>query len=61
MVKAVGGLRVWKEREDDGRWDLNDCEEECFLYQSFVCVWDAAGSTERIRTARLSTEHSLFL
>ena len=37
-VEGVERLRVWKERGDDGRWDLNDGEEEIFLYESFVYI-----------------------
>jgi len=60
ICRRVEGV-VWKARDGDERTDLNDGEKECFLYESFVYIGDAAGSTERIRTARLSTEHSLFL
>ena len=37
-MKCVGRLRVWGERESDGRRDLNDGEEEIFLYASFVYI-----------------------
>ena len=59
ICRKVEGV-VWKARDGDGRTELNDGEEVYFLEESFVYIEDAAGSTERIRTARLSTEHSLF-
>ena len=41
-IKGLGDGRCWtikhvERREDDGRWE-NDCEEEYFLYESFVYI-----------------------
>ena len=47
---------MWKEGDDHGRMDLNDCEEEDFLYERFLCIYRTLLAAQKRTRTRI---HSL--